>query len=221
MPGAPTATTTTRDQPRRRAILEATVRLLGAEGVGEVTHRRVAREAGVPLAATTYYFDSKDDLLRQALDLVVAGEFERFTERAAQIGREFSSPHVLGRALAGVLIDYVERERETLLTKFDVYLAAARQPSLRPASRRWIESFTGLAEAALGAAGVARPEEAARLLVAGADGLLIHHLATSGKRADTRALRARLERLADTLIAAARAPEPTGTLVPLRPEEQT
>ena len=196
------AGSTGRDQPRRRAILEATVRLLGAEGVGEITHRRVAAEAGVPLAATTYYFESKDDLLQQALDVVVAGEFERLAEHAARAGKEFSSPGALGRALAAVLIDHVEHERDTLLTKFDVYLASARRPSLRPASRQWIESFTGLAEAALEAAGAPQPAESARLLVAGADGLLIHHLATSGAEADTHALRGRLERLAESLVGA-------------------
>ena len=201
MPGG--ATTTGREQPRRQALLEATVRLLGAEGAGEITHRRVAQEAGVPLAATTYYFESKDDLLQQALHLVVAREYEKLEEQAARIGRELSSPHVLGRALASVLIEHVERERDTLLTKFDVYLASARRPSLRTASRRWIASFTHLAAAALEAAGAREPEETAALLVAGADGLLIHHLATSGKKADTTQLRRRLELLANALVATA------------------
>jgi len=43
---------------RRRSILEATVRLLVRGGLAGVTHRAVAREADVPLAATTYYFRS-------------------------------------------------------------------------------------------------------------------------------------------------------------------
>ncbi|MGZ4481779.1 MAG: TetR/AcrR family transcriptional regulator, partial [Gaiellales bacterium] len=45
---------------RRQAILEATLRVIRDSGVHAVTLRAVAAEAGVPLAATTYYFESKD-----------------------------------------------------------------------------------------------------------------------------------------------------------------
>ena len=47
---------------RRAVILAATVRILRSRGLAAVTHRRVAEEADVPLAATTYYFSSKDEL---------------------------------------------------------------------------------------------------------------------------------------------------------------
>ena len=156
----------------------------------------------MPLAATTYYFSSKDELLEEALRAVAQREIEVLEARAAELGSAFSTPGALGRALAAVLVDQVERERESLLTKFDVYLESARRPALRPASRRWIKGFTRLAETALEAAGAPRPAQTAELLVAGADGLLIHHLATRGKRADTGPLAQALERLADSLIAA-------------------
>jgi len=58
---------TARGERRRRAILDATLALVGREGTAAVTHRAVAAEAGVPLAATTYYFDSKEELIRDAL----------------------------------------------------------------------------------------------------------------------------------------------------------
>ena len=177
------------------------MRLLGAEGPHGVSHRRVAREAGVPLAATTYYFSSKDELLQEALRVAAQDEIGRLEERAAELGPAFSSPRALGRALAAVLAEQVRREREVLLTKFDVYLQAARRPPLRPAARRWIDAFTSLAEGALGAAGVPQPRAAAELLVAGADGLLIHHLATRGKTADTAELEERLVALVDAVTA--------------------
>ena len=187
---------------RRQALVDATVRVLGAEGPHGVSHRSVAREAGLPLAATTYYFSSKDELLQEALRVAAEHEIARLQERAAELGSAFSSSNALGRALASVLADQVRRERGSLLVKFDVYLQAARRPPLRPAARHWIEAFTGLADGALAAAGVARPREAAELLVAGADGLLIHHLATRGRTASTDELENRLERLVASLIAA-------------------
>ena len=56
---------------RRIALLEATLLILGRDGSAAVTHRAVADEAGVPIAATTYYFSSKEDLLREALHLLI------------------------------------------------------------------------------------------------------------------------------------------------------
>ena len=198
--GTATAERAARGESRRRAILEATVRLLGSAGPAGITHRRVAKDADVPLAATTYYFDSKDELLHEALKLVATRELERLEAQAAELGRAFSSPGALGRALAGVLTAQIEHERESVVAKFEVYLESARRPGLQSASRHWIEGFRRLAAQALDAAGAKKPAETAELLVAGADGLLLQHLATTGKRADVRPLGRQLEALANTLV---------------------
>ena len=200
--GTTTADQETRGEVRRQAILDATVRLLGSAGPAGITHRRVAKEAGVPLAATTYYFESKDELLHEALKLVATRELERLQAQAAELGRAFSSPGALGRALAAVLTAQIEHERESVVAKFEVYLESARRPSLQTASRHWIEGFRSLAVEALEAAGASDAPKTAELLVAGADGLLLQHLATTGKRADVRALGRQLEYLADALIEA-------------------
>lgn len=47
-------------------IVEATLRLIGRIGISQVTHRRVAEEAGLSLAATTYFFTSKEELIQTA-----------------------------------------------------------------------------------------------------------------------------------------------------------
>ena len=189
-----------RGEARRAAILDATIRLLGSVGPTGITHRRVASEADVPLAATTYYFDSKDDLLHEALRLVASRELERLQAQAEELGRAFSSPGALGRALAGVLTAQIEHERESLIAKFEVYLEAARRPTLKAASRHWIDGFRSLATQALAAAGAAEPREVAELLVAGADGLLLQHLATAEDPREIGPLGRRLEALAGALI---------------------
>ena len=57
---------TDRGRARRTAILDAAIAVVARDGTGAVTHRAVAKLAKVPLAATTYYFASRDDLLREA-----------------------------------------------------------------------------------------------------------------------------------------------------------
>lgn len=56
-----------RGERRRREIIDATLRVVERDGVAGVTHRTVAREAGVPTASTTYHFASLDDLLLATL----------------------------------------------------------------------------------------------------------------------------------------------------------
>ena len=63
-----------RSEQRRKAILEAALRLVVSEGVRGVRHRAVAKEAEVPLSATTYYFKDIADL--------IADTFTLFAEKA-------------------------------------------------------------------------------------------------------------------------------------------
>ena len=54
-------------EARRRAIVTAAAELVTEVGVDAMTHRMVAARAGVPLGATTQYFDTLDDLRAAAL----------------------------------------------------------------------------------------------------------------------------------------------------------
>lgn len=65
---------------RRKAILEATLRLIVTEGIRGIRHRAVAREAKVPLAATTYYFKDLNDL--------ISDSFTHFVEQGLENTRQ-------------------------------------------------------------------------------------------------------------------------------------
>ena len=56
-------------EQRRLAILHAALRVMAHDGVRGLRHRAVAKEAGVPLSATTYYFKDIHDLLADAFAL--------------------------------------------------------------------------------------------------------------------------------------------------------
>jgi DNA-binding transcriptional regulator YbjK len=184
---------------RRAAILAATVRLLVRDGLAAVTHRAVAREAGVPLAATTYYFESKDELVTEALAILVADEIGRVSERAAALGEDISSPSRSAAAVAEVLFPDAEAAGG-LLAKFELYLEAARRPGLRATAAEWQRAFEALAEGALTAAGAADPKRLAPLLVAGIDGLLVHRLSEGIDDLEVERLRAQLEQLFELVL---------------------
>lgn len=52
---------------RQARILEATIALLGREGISGVSIRAVAREAGVALGLVNYHYEDKTSLIRAAL----------------------------------------------------------------------------------------------------------------------------------------------------------
>lgn len=72
-------------EQRRRTILEAALRIVVRDGVRGVRHRAVAKEAEVPLSATTYYFKDISDLITDTFTLFVelgAEKFKAFWEES-------------------------------------------------------------------------------------------------------------------------------------------
>ena len=116
---------------RRAAIVEATLRVIGARGADAVTHRAVAAEAGVPLASTTYYFASKEALVREAFELTIERSIGRVAEHAAR-----TEGSAVDRLVA--LADAELREvNAPLAAQFELMLEAGRRPELRDLAARW------------------------------------------------------------------------------------
>ena len=65
-----TSAATPKGERRRFALVSAAADLLCEGGFDAVRHRAVARRAGLPLASTTYYFSSLDDLIAKAVEHV-------------------------------------------------------------------------------------------------------------------------------------------------------
>jgi DNA-binding transcriptional regulator YbjK len=176
-----------RGAARRLQLLDAAVRVIGRGGIAAADHRAVAAEAGVPLGSTTYYFESKADMVARALEHVADREAERLRSEAEggalDVGRE-----LLPERLAEVVIHAWAADRDTLLAQYELYLESARRPDLRPAAERWDQAYRDLLEHALGLLGVADRSRRARLLCAGLDGLLLDHVATASDPAELRSL---------------------------------
>lgn len=83
-----------KSEHRRRLILEAALRIVVREGVRGIRHRAVAKEADVPLAATTYYFKDIQEL--------IVDTFTLYTEKALGVVNRFTDQfyHPL-QAMAG------------------------------------------------------------------------------------------------------------------------
>ena len=156
-------------QDRREQILEATLRVIGRDGREAVTHRAVAEEAGVPLGSTTYYFDSRDDLLGQALEHVAALEVERYARLGEEL-RSVKSGRELADRLISELVAGVE-DRVAYIAEYELWLEAGRRPDLREAAQSWCNAEQRAVAAALEKLGSSDPRADASLVVAALDGL--------------------------------------------------
>jgi DNA-binding transcriptional regulator YbjK len=186
-----------RGEARRELILDAAIRVLGDEGLGALTHRRVAAEAGLPVAATTYWFASKEQLLVAAYRLAADRDIARVRRIAA--GAERGD-------LAATLTEFVGSEidegRTALVACYTMWLEAARRPELRAIEEEWTEGYISVLESVLARAGSPHPRVDAEVLSATLDGLLLAHLARGGSGADaSAALRPQLTRLVSALMA--------------------
>lgn len=205
-PGKRTRSRTVRPRgaARREALLEATLRIVADTGADAVTHRRVAEVAQLPLASTTYYFDSKQELLTAALQLAAERDLARLHQLADRLRTLPGDPeHAVALVLdaAGAQSDEERAAgRRSLLAGYTLLLEAARRPALRELTRRWTEAYMTTVAEQLQRAGSAHPREDAQLLLAASDGMVIAQL-SSGESIDARPA---LERLARTLTAASR-----------------
>lgn len=151
---------------RRQDILDAALRIMSREGLRAVSHRAVAAEAAVPLAATTYYFRDLEDLITEAFlhwskaQRGLVAEFHAAALAALRApggkGRRSSRP---AQALAAIgaryVIDQVRAHRGDRVLEFAFLHEAVRLPRLRAVVRCQQMEHLGFLEqfhAALGSA---------------------------------------------------------------------
>jgi DNA-binding transcriptional regulator YbjK len=133
-----TAAVTPKGERRRYALVSAAAELLCEGGFEAVRHRAVAGRAGLPLASTTYYFSSLDDLIISAVEHIGMLEVAQLRAQVAAVSRRRRG----AASTADVLVDLLvndepgPRQTEQLISRYERYIACARQPALRKIQRR-------------------------------------------------------------------------------------
>jgi DNA-binding transcriptional regulator YbjK len=153
---------TVRGARARRALVDATLAIIERDGLCGVTHRNVTREAGLPATSAAYHFASINDLLEQAL-LDADGQASQALEA---IAREADPVAAFSQWLVR---DFTE-ERPRVIAEYELFLYAARTPSMRPAAGGWVKNLYALVST------WTTRERAARTICAYVDGLLLQAL---------------------------------------------
>ena len=181
-------------------MLRATLELIGEHGSDAVTHRAVAQRAGVPLSATTYWFDSKEELLQETLLLAAREEVERLERLVLDLApREFDVSEWAGTVASVIAADLADDPiRHVAFT--ELALEGTRRAWLAEEVARWHGAHLRLAELGLRAAGSPDPRADAPLLVAAITGFLLGQLVTPTEDFEQRIFRPALERLFTKLV---------------------
>lgn len=173
-----TAASTPKGERRRQALVEAAAALLVEGGFDAVRHRAVAERAGLPLASTTYYFDSLDELISAAVEHHSRAELDRGHRLLAELPAEKrdldSVIELVLDQLLGPAAD--ERDAELVLLRYERLVATFRRPYLRPLMRTLGTELRSLLHEVLTRSGT--PVDLVRLeqLIALVDGAVVNAL---------------------------------------------
>ncbi len=162
----------------RERILRSALALIGREGIGALSNRRLAAQAGVSLGSLTYHFPSQDSLLRESLLLYVGEEVARLEAVTAALRDRRPPPSRQEVAAEVQRIADQSVDRTEQLAELELHLFAAREPALQEASRRCFDAYEGFAAAALEALGVPDPTRHAATVVAVLIGMGLQRLGT-------------------------------------------
>lgn len=125
-----------RSRLRQRDIILGAIAVISEHGIAGLTHRRVARQAGVSLAATTYYFETKNDIIKHASSELLeqyVQAFRRFENRHATAPQALSFRDFALRLVANAM----GKHRTVTLAWCEITLNAAHEPHLQDLTRSW------------------------------------------------------------------------------------
>ena len=182
-----------RENERRLLLLDATLQLIASGGTDAVSHRAVAELAQVPLGSTTYWFASRQEMLREALEHFALVEIETLRQRLAGVlGRRLSRRRLVDQFTAHLLAQLGEMRWRTV-AQYALMQEAAREPELERTCREWTAAWERALAEVFTSLEARSPELEARMFLAMLDGLLMGELATPSEDVEHTVIRPALE----------------------------
>jgi DNA-binding transcriptional regulator YbjK len=172
-----TSGSTPKGERRRQALVEAAAGLLVEGGFDAVRHRAVAERAGLPLASTTYYFQSLDDLVTAAVEHHGRVELDRGRRCLDELVTRERSPDTLVELVLDLLLGpESERDAESVLLRYERLVATGRRPYLRPLTRLLGSELRGLLKEIFLRSGADVDDRRVEQLISLVDGAVVNAL---------------------------------------------
>ena len=152
---------------RRTELLDCALTLLAEQGLRGLTHRAVDQVAGLPAGSTSYYFRTRAALVEGCVGRLL--ELDLAVEVPSVLA---AHPAALLDVLTGIGVAMATAQRRRTLARYELSLAAVREPDLRPPLIEGGDTLRRLAAQALVGWGAADPDAAAAEVAAVLDGLV-------------------------------------------------
>ena len=165
---------TPKGQRRRDQLLRAAMDVIAERGYAGATQRSIARRAGVPPASTHYFFDSVDELAREAAAEHLKARAAAYEQLIDAFLAEERSPADGIREVVRVLSEVAIEMRTA---QFEIYLNAQRQPELHDVVVDCLARFEAVGARMLAAAGVPDAERWGKAVLALGDGFALQRVA--------------------------------------------
>ncbi|MGW0517875.1 TetR/AcrR family transcriptional regulator [Crossiella sp. NPDC003009] len=190
---------TPKGERRRHALIEAAAALLAEGGFDAIRHRAVAERAELPLASTTYYFSSLDELVAAAVEHGSRAELNAARQCLDDLaGRDHPlCADDLVELVLDLLLGRLSRDGglEPVLLRYERLVGSARRPFLTDLMRGLGEELTALLTELFAHSGTPVDRPRLDVLVALVDGAVVNALIESNpdpRDAARRMLRANL-----------------------------
>jgi DNA-binding transcriptional regulator YbjK len=169
---------TAKGERRRHELVTAAAELLRSGGFDAVRHRAVADQAGLPLASTTYYFASLDDLVTAAVERHGRDGLAEGRARLAALADVPAGAGELPELFLDQLLGSESRDGglDAVLLRYEQLIGSGRRPYLAPLMREMRGELDALLHAILTRSGRQIDEVALRDLVSVIDGAVMSAL---------------------------------------------
>ena len=145
MRSTPDAKGTPRRQSRsietKSKISAAAVDLLSYQGIAGLTHRQVAERANVPLAATTYHFATKRDIVASASNAIL-DHLKTLLSDAVENCKQTTRRPAPTKQLLVEIVQQVAAAGSAGLALFEILLESVRRPEDTRLGEQWIDQVT-------------------------------------------------------------------------------
>lgn len=176
-----TAASTPKGERRRQALVAAAAGLLAEGGFEAVRHRAVAERAGLPLASTTYYFSSLDDLISAAVEHDGRQELAAGRARLDELADQPRGTDAVIELLLDLLLGVASRDggAEPVLLRYERLVGSPRRPYLAPLMRQMAAELQELLAEIFERSGMRVSHERLLELIALVDGAVVNALIES------------------------------------------
>lgn len=175
-----TTATTAKGERRKATLIAAGAELLAEGGFDAVRHRAVAERAGLPLASTTYYFSSLDDLVKAVVEYQSHEELETCKRRLAELPTQQRGVAAVSDLMLEMTLgpkqDTAEADNEMIMVRFERLVGTRRRPYLQPVMHHVAADMRAVMLEIFTRSGMTIEPSHLDRLIALADGTVVHAL---------------------------------------------